>query len=160
MKNLKELKENEAKYRNIVDSIPDRVFMVDKNYNVISINRAGLTTLGKREDEVIGHTTIELFPEESAIRYMKNMKKVFETGEPFSIEEEFLTASGQLFANVHLNPVKNELGQTVGVLGLIRDISKSKLAEKKARASEIRYRRLFESAKDGILILDYESGTI
>lgn len=33
-------------------------------------------------------------------------------------------------------------------------------SEKKLRESELRYRRLFESAKDGILILDAESGKI
>ena len=40
------------------------------------------------------------------------------------------------------------------------DISRYKKAEESLLASEIRYRRLFESAKDGILILDAESGKI
>ena len=40
------------------------------------------------------------------------------------------------------------------------DISKHKKAEEALLASEIRYRRLFESAKDGILILDAETGKI
>jgi PAS domain S-box-containing protein len=37
---------------------------------------------------------------------------------------------------------------------------KRKLAEEAQSASELRYRRLFESAKDGILILDAETGMI
>jgi len=40
------------------------------------------------------------------------------------------------------------------------DISKFKKVEEDLRISEIRYRRLFESAKDGILILDAETGKI
>ncbi|MFH1213889.1 MAG: response regulator, partial [Candidatus Neomarinimicrobiota bacterium] len=37
---------------------------------------------------------------------------------------------------------------------------KQKRAEETLQASEARYRRLFEAAKDGILILDYETGEI
>jgi DNA-binding NtrC family response regulator len=37
---------------------------------------------------------------------------------------------------------------------------KSKLAEDSLKVSEVRYRRLFESAKDGILILNAENGEI
>jgi PAS domain S-box-containing protein len=40
------------------------------------------------------------------------------------------------------------------ILLTIEDVSDRKLAENALRDSEIRYRRLFESAKDGILILD------
>ncbi|MDT8394590.1 MAG: ATP-binding protein [Bacteroidales bacterium] len=40
------------------------------------------------------------------------------------------------------------------------DISKIKKVEEDLRASEIRYRRLFESAKDGIIILDADTGKI
>jgi PAS domain S-box-containing protein len=43
---------------------------------------------------------------------------------------------------------------------LSADASKFKKVEKDLRESEIRYRRLFESAKDGILILDAETGRI
>jgi PAS domain-containing protein len=40
------------------------------------------------------------------------------------------------------------------------DIIERKRAEQALIASEMRYRRLFESAKDGILILDAGTGTI
>src|SRR5664279_979102 len=45
----------------------------------------------------------------------------------------------------------------VPVAGNLKNVSK---LENELRASEIRYRRLFESAKDGILILDAETGKI
>jgi PAS domain S-box-containing protein len=43
---------------------------------------------------------------------------------------------------------------------LNKEIAESKKAEEKFIASELRYRRLFETAQDGILILDAETGMI
>jgi PAS domain S-box-containing protein len=45
-------------------------------------------------------------------------------------------------------------------MGANTDIHDIKLIELEMKISETRYRRLFETAKDGILILDTESGTI
>jgi PAS domain S-box-containing protein len=49
-----------------------------------------------------------------------------------------------------------------GMLGTtaVRDIGVRKRAEEALRGSEIRYRRLFEAAQDGILILDFATGRV
>jgi PAS domain S-box-containing protein len=51
-------------------------------------------------------------------------------------------------------------GQPTGLLAVIRDITERKQHEDKVRVSEIRYRRLFEAAHDGVLILDPHTGKI
>jgi two-component system cell cycle sensor histidine kinase/response regulator CckA len=59
---------------------------------------------------------------------------------------------------ITLGPVKEQEGMLVS--GAIRDIKGRNRSEGALQASEIRYRRLFEAAQDGILILDFASGQI
>src|ERR1044071_7824723 len=56
--------------------------------------------------------------------------------------------------------LKESNGQVYGYVSINRDITERKQADERRILSEIRYRRLFESAKDGILILDAETGMI
>ncbi|HVB80000.1 MAG TPA: PAS domain S-box protein [Candidatus Binataceae bacterium] len=51
-------------------------------------------------------------------------------------------------------------GKRTGLLAVIRDVTERKQHEDKVLVSEIRYRRLFEAAHDGVLILDPETGKI
>ena len=51
-------------------------------------------------------------------------------------------------------------GRPLRMLGTHTDITDLKRAEAALAASEVRYRRLFESAKDGILILDAGTGMV
>lgn len=54
----------------------------------------------------------------------------------------------------------NSSGNAEWVVGTNLDITLHKRAEDALQVSEIRYRRLFETAKDGILILDFTTGEI
>jgi PAS domain S-box-containing protein len=53
-----------------------------------------------------------------------------------------------------------EQGGKTSLQATVRDITERKRAENLLHESELRYRRLFEAAKDGILILDAETGKI
>jgi PAS domain S-box-containing protein len=51
-------------------------------------------------------------------------------------------------------PIRDSEGSVTGVVMVSRDITERRRAERLMEASEIRYRRLFEAAHDGILVLD------
>src|ERR1022692_573664 len=59
---------------------------------------------------------------------------------------------------ITLGPVKKQEGMLVS--GAIRDIKGRNRSKEALQASETRYRRLFEAAQDGILILDFATGQI
>lgn len=99
-------------------------------------------------------------------------------GTPFSIEEcagfqvlhqgrllrdhddVFIRKDGSCFpVRYSASPLRSE-GQTVGVVVVFRDVTDRKQAEAAVQISEVRYRRLFESAKDGVLILDADTARI
>ena len=59
-----------------------------------------------------------------------------------------------------VSPVRDQMGEIIGASTIARDITRTKWAEINSRTSEIRYRRLFETAKDGILLLAAETAQI
>jgi len=59
-----------------------------------------------------------------------------------------------------VEPLQDGTGSVVGVTVAAMDITARKREENAVKISEVRYRRLFESAKDGILILDAQAATI
>ena len=58
------------------------------------------------------------------------------------------------------SPLCGADGKITGVMLVFRDVTEHRKHEERVRHSELRYRRLFETAKDGILILDADTGAI
>ena len=81
-------------------------------------------------------------------------------GEPYDIEHR-ITSNGQVKwvrEKAELEFDKDD--NLIGGFGTVQDITARKQAEEALAVSESRYRRLFEAAHDGILILDSDSGQI
>src|SRR5208282_1454749 len=51
-------------------------------------------------------------------------------------------------------------GVTTNFIAIKQDVTERRRAEQALSTSETRYRRLFEAAQDGVLLLDSETGTI
>ncbi len=67
---------------------------------------------------------------------------------------------GPMWFWITVDPIVDSVGQYVGAVFILNEVSERKRVEAKLRDSEMRYRRLFETAKDGILILDIDTGQI
>ena len=74
--------------------------------------------------------------------------------------EAAITTHNHRWFNVRIMPYRTLDDRIDGVVITFVDITVAKQAEHAMTISETRYRRLFESAKDGILILDAETGKI
>ena len=84
-------------------------------------------------------------------------------GEVVTKEEEIVltpTKGEMRTREVSAAPVRDVSGAIIGSVSVVRDITERKHLEKVLEDSEKRYRRLFEASKDGVLILDAETGKI
>jgi PAS domain S-box-containing protein len=79
----------------------------------------------------------------------------------FALEKRFKTkAGGDLWAYVSVRLMRDPENMPLYTVTHVLDIGPRQKADTDLRVSESRYRRLFEAAKDGILILDADSGRI
>jgi PAS domain S-box-containing protein len=144
------LKESEEKYRTLVENASDQIFMIDKEYKLVSLNKAALMLFGKKPNEIIGRHISEIFPKETAAKNIKNLEKVLKAGKPVSVEEKIIVGKREFWSSSSLNPVKNDAGKTVAIIGVVRDITEKKKTEEALQELKHRYQTLFESAPVGI----------
>ena len=63
------LRESEAKYRTLVEGIPQKVFAKDRNSVYVACNENYARDLGIRPEEIEGKTDYDFYPEELADKY-------------------------------------------------------------------------------------------
>jgi len=106
-------------------------------------------------------TIWQLAPPNKAAEQKDFNRRLFAGENVASFETQRLPKDGRIL-DVWLTVTKlmNDAGKTIGIASTERDVTARKRAEESLRDSEVRYRRLFETAQDGILILDAETGLI
>jgi len=89
-------------------------------------------------------------------RVQQALINLIENGQPYNLEFEIRTLAGpeKKYVKSIAEVVVNESGTPVKVDGVILDITDLKLVDKKLRKSEEKYRQLFHSIKDSILVAD------
>ena len=55
------LQESESKYRTLVDNLPQRIFLKNRDLVFISCNRNFARDFGTEEDEIVGKTDFDFF---------------------------------------------------------------------------------------------------
>ena len=148
------LRESEERYRDLVENSRELICTHDLDGLVLSANPAAAAAVGYDLDEIVGKKTIRdlLAPEVNAQfdRYMTRLRKERTTSGIMLVQ----TRSGERRVWEYYNSLRTEGVATPIVRGMARDITEQRRAEVALRASEERYRELFENDKDAIYVHD------
>lgn len=158
--NEKLQKSEETRYRKLFETAKDGILILDANTGQITdVNPFMEELLGYSREQFIKKTIwdIELFKDVIA-----NIDKFKELQQKEIIRYDDLPMETIDGKKIYVEIISNvyEVENQKVIQCLIRDITQRKQAEEKLKISETRYRSLFESAKDGILVLDAENGNI
>ncbi len=145
----------------IVESSHDAIIGKTLDGIITSWNPGAETLYGYSAEEVMGRSIEILGHPDQPDEIHAIMEHVRNKGLIDHFETARITKEGKrIFVSLTISAIRDDSGVTIGFSTIARDITKRKSSEDAQKSSEVRYRRLFESAKDGILILDANSGKI
>jgi PAS domain S-box-containing protein len=150
------LKARESVYRALFEKANDGIFLI-KGSTFVDCNPRVLDMFQCPREEIIGKTP-DMFSPSCQSDGRDSREKAFEwisaaaSGEPQFFEWEHLRCDGTPFyAEVSLSRI--EAGGEMFLLGIVRDISERKLAERALNESEQKFRDLAEKSLVGIYLL-------
>ncbi|MBN1310672.1 MAG: PAS domain S-box protein [Anaerolineae bacterium] len=154
---LEREKEKAQKYLDIAGVM---LIALDRDGNVMLINRKGCQIMGYQADELLGENWFNhCLPPDLGASVQDELARLMTTGNG-SIhyhENPVLTKQGErrLIA-WHNTTLTNENGQVVGTLSSGEDITEREKAQRALLESGQRYQALFEGSNDGVFILDLD----
>ena len=161
IQNLKLGKDATSRLAAIVESSHDAIIGKSLDGIITSWNQGAEDLYGYSAEEVIGHSIEILAPSEQPDEIAAIMERLRQGDRIDHFETQRITKEGKrISVSLTISPIAEDSGVISGFSTIARDITERRLAEAALQISELRYRRLFESAKDGILILDANTGKI
>lgn len=144
-KNAEEaLSQSEELNRKLLTTIPDVVIRTDISGKIVFAN----DTLEKnypflKKEDVLGKNMLDFIDAQDRERALENTRLMFER--PLGPKEYKFRLSEEHLLDIEVNGdvIYNNLGQPVGMVYVIRDVTERKRAEEKSRENEARYEQLY-----------------
>ncbi|MBD3229844.1 MAG: PAS domain S-box protein [Candidatus Lokiarchaeota archaeon] len=115
----------------LLDNVPVMIYYKDKMNNFMRVNKYLADTMNMSKEELEGKSCFKIYPKEAAKKHWEDDLEVIKSKNPkIDIEEQIYSKSGKQWILTSKIPVKNHTGEVVGIIGMSKDITKLKEAEK------------------------------
>ncbi|UCD35054.1 MAG: PAS domain S-box protein, partial [Nitrospiraceae bacterium] len=148
-------------FRGFIERHPEEVLSLAGKVKIIDVNDATLNLFGARTKKELFQGLNVVFSKESYDVFREELIALFEGSTGFQSEAVNLTLTGEekhILLRLAVTPGYEKTLSSVFVY--IVDISEMKRVEEDLRESEEKYRTIFKTAYDAILIVDTDTGII
>ncbi|MBN1392760.1 MAG: PAS domain S-box protein [Sedimentisphaerales bacterium] len=153
------LLQNALKFNSdIISNAGEGVVVYDTELRYLEWNAFMENLTGMEKKEVVGKKSTEVNPliQEQEIEKLLLSALSGETATSADTMYQCPKTGKSGWAAGTFTPHRNSVGQIIGVIGIIRDVTERKKAEESLRESEYKFRTLFASSRDGIATADLD----
>ncbi len=149
------LEDSEKKLRQVLTSMADNFYVIDRNYRVILINEKAKMNLAKAWGKPVdmGTNILDAIPEKSTSRVRQHFEKAFQ-GEQSEYELYNPNPGLTEWVSVSFVPVQDDSEAILSVCVIAKDITERKKAEIELAESENRLRTIFNSEPECIKLVN------
>ncbi len=146
------LRESEEKYRRIVDTSQEGIWILDENNLTSFVNARIAEMFGYKFEEIIGHPVEDfLFPEEHADH--KERMKIRKQGKAERYERCFRCKDGsELWVIISATPMFDAQGKFIGSFAMFTDITERKKAEEQLKFQAM----VLDQNQDAVTVTDLD----
>jgi PAS domain S-box-containing protein len=149
----RELETSRTRYRDLFEGAPVCYLILERDGLVREANSAAETLLALPRGRIVGQAAVRLAVPDDQVRLHELLEQAWSTRGRLAAEFQFQRKGGGPFAGrVECRPISQ--GDQELLLCTVVDVSPLRAALDDLRRGEERYRRLFESSRDGLLVLD------
>ncbi len=141
------LRESEARYRELAESIDEVFFAMDRDLRYIYWNNASEKLTGISAKDAVGKSLFELFPELKGSRAEKLYMEVLKTHQPQRFVHKYRIEGKNLFFEMNAYPSK------FGISVIAKNITEREKAEEQIREQA----SLLDKAYDAIVVRDLKN---
>ena len=123
------LKASELRFRTLVENLPVKVFVKNRESVYISCNPSYARDLGIDPDDITGTTDYDYFPDDLAEKYRTDDSRVMASLQGEEIEEQFRSGDQNKWIATIKVPLRDEADKVTGVLGVFWDITERRRAQ-------------------------------
>lgn len=153
------LRESEAKYRSLFETIQEGIWVIDNNANTTLVNPAMAEMLGYEPHEMVGRHLFE-FMDDRAVQLAHEYLEARQRGINEQHEFEFLHKDGSVvYALLTTAPIHDAAGEYQGALASVMEITERKHAEDELKRREEQHMEAQRVAHIGHWELDLQTMT-
>ncbi len=148
---------------NIINTVREPLICLDQDLRVVTANRSFYRIFKVKPEETVGKLIYDLGNKQWDIPRLRELletilpqKTIFDD---YEVEHDFATI-GRRVMLLNARQILREMGKERIILLAIEDITEQSRLKNQVAESEECYRRLFETANDGILLLEKRGMTI